>query len=290
MLTVIIVSYNTREITLNCLSRLYESEAPGFETILVDNASTDGIIEKVTKQFPQVKIIKNPKNLGFAKANNQAMKIASGDIFLLLNSDCFVELNTIGTILNKMKEPGFDVIGCKLLNQDETVQPSWGYFPNLRRITQMMFFIDSLPFVKNKIDSLHIRSEERYSDLTEVDWVTGAFMMLKKRVFEKTGGLDEEFFMYGEEIEWQYRIKNLNFKIWFDPEVYATHLMGASSPTRAPAVIGEIKGWKYWFSKYHRGWQEKALKLVVFAGCLLRLVFKPKWRTFYREALVKIWT
>ncbi len=289
MLTVIIVSFNTREITLTCLEKLYQSNKTDFETILVDNASTDGSADKAAEIFPQVKIIRNRTNVGFAKANNQAMKIASGDMFLLLNSDCFVNPDTIGIIINKCKNPGYDVLGCKLLDDDGSVQQSWGYFPSLRRIILMMFFIDNLPGIRDMIDSIHVRSLKRYDKLTEVDWVTGAFMMLKKRVFDRVGGLDEKFFMYGEEIEWQYRIKNQGFKIWFDPEASATHLCGASSPTRSPAVIGEIKGWKYWFSKYHQGWQEPALKTVVSIGCLLRMVLKPKWSKLYRQALNNIW-
>jgi GT2 family glycosyltransferase len=288
-LTVIIVSFNTREITLTCLERLYESHKTDFETILVDNASTDGSAEKVATQYPQVKIIRNRTNIGFAGANNQAMKIASGDIFLLLNSDCFVNPDTIRIIMDKCKDPKYDVVGCKLLDDNGSIQQSWGYFPTLLRIILMMLFIDNLPGIRDIIDSVHVRSLKRYDKLTEADWVTGAFMMLKKRVFDRAGGLDEKFFMYGEEIEWQYRIKNLGFKIWYDPEASATHLCGASSPSRSPAVIGEIKGWKYWFSKYHRGWQEPVLKAMVSIGCLLRIAVKPSWSKFYRQALTNIW-
>jgi GT2 family glycosyltransferase len=220
--------------------------------------------------------------MGFGTANNQGMKVAEGEYILLLNSDCFVEMNTI----KKMSEPeNLDVVGCKLLNQDRSIQQSWGYFPSLRRITQMMLFIDNLPIVRDVIDSIHVRSIKRYQQSHEVDWVTGAFMLMKREVYEKTGGFDEKFFMYGEEIEWQYRIKQQGFKIWFWPEATAVHLIGASSHTRAPAVIGEIEGWKYWFNKYHPGWQETALRLIVFIGCLLRIVLKPQWAKFYKSAI-----
>ena len=277
VLSVIIVSYNTREITLECLKRIKADEI-----IVVDNASGDGTVEAIAGKFPKVKIIKNKTNAGFAAANNQGMKVAKGDKILLLNSDCFVNSDTIAKI------PDVDVVGCKLLNKDGSMQQSWGYFPTLRRITQMMLFVDNFPVVRKFIDSIHVRDLARYEKKQEVDWVTGAFMMIKREVFERVGGIDEKYFMYGEEMEWMYRIKKDGFKVWYFPDASATHLLGASSPNRAPAVVGEMKGWIYWFSKHNPVWQQKLLPFVIAAGCLLRVVLKPAWSKYYRQAISEI--
>lgn len=285
MVSVIIVSYNTAKLTLKCLEAVFKSKGVELEVIVVDNNSTDGTVEQINKIFRDkvIKIIRNKKNLGFGTANNQGMKIARGEYILLLNSDCFIEEATLQQAQDNLVNA--DVLGCKLLNQDGSIQQSWGYFPTLRRIMQMMLFIDNLPFIRNFADSIHVRAMNRYNSSHEVDWVTGAFIFMKREVYEQSGGFDENFFMYGEEIEWQYRIKKQGFVIRFDPTLSAIHLVGASSPTRAPAVVGEIEGWKYWFAKYYPGWQEFGLRLIVLVGCGLRIILKPKWSDFYRDAV-----
>lgn len=282
MVSVVIVSYNTCQITLRCLEAVLASENVDLEIIVVDNNSTDETVEKINKIYrdKDIKIIINNKNLGFGTANNQGMKQSKGEYILLLNSDCFVQPNTIANLLGDN-----DVVACKLLSEDRSIQPSWGFFPTLRRISLLMLFLDNLPIVREFIDSIHIRAKGRYKNRQQVDWVTGAFVLLKRQVYLDAGGFDENFFMYGEEIEWQYRIRKQGYQIWYEPKAAAVHLLGASSPTRAPAIIGEIEGWKYWFSKYHPGWQEKALRLVVFAGCALRIIVKPGLAKFYKAAI-----
>ncbi len=277
MLSVIIVSYNTREITLECLKRIKADEI-----IVVDNGSSDGTVEAIKERYKDIRILQNKTNVGFAAANNQGMKMAKGDKILLLNSDCFVNADT----LDKM--PDVDVVGCKLLNKDGSVQQSWGHYPSLRRIILMMLFIDNLPLIRRFIDSIHVRDLSRYDGEQEVDWVTGAFVMLKREVWEKIGGIDEKYFMYGEEMEWMYRIKRAGFKVWYSPAGSATHLLGASSPNRAPAVVGEMKGWMYWFARHNPVWQQKLLPWVILLGCVLRIVLKPSLSKHYRLAVSEI--
>lgn|SRR3989344_2921520 len=286
MLSVIIVSFNTREITLKCLDCVYRSEGTGeFEVIVVDNASTDGSVEAVAKNFPKVKLIKNSDNAGFAIGNNQGMKAATGETMLLLNSDCFVMWDTLAKASAAMTRTKADILGCQLLNPDGTWQPSWGYFPTLRRIGQMMVFVDNLPIIRDGIDSIHVRSEMRGTVEQSVDWVTGAFMMLTRDVFAKTGGLDEKYFMYGEEMEWQYRAVKLGCKIWYAPAAQAVHMLGASSSDRGPAVVGEMKGWMKWFGKHNPAWQRKILPFVIILGCGLRIPLKPAWSEHYKKAI-----
>lgn len=261
-----------------------------WETIVVDNASTDGSAEAVARGFPQVKLMRFEENLGFARGNNAGMKEAKGDMILLLNSDCFVFEDALYKSQASMTKFKYDVLGCQLLNTDGTFQQSWGFFPSLRRVAQMMVFADNLPIIRDTIDSIHVRSEIRYQKEQVVDWVTGAWVLLKREVWEKTGGLDENYHLYGEEMEWMYRIKQAGLVVGYSPTPRAVHLLGASSPDRAPAVIGEMKGWLYWFSKHNPAWQQKVLPYMIMLGCGLRILLKPSMSEYYRKAFSEIWS
>jgi GT2 family glycosyltransferase len=292
MVSAIVISFNTKRVTLECLDKLCASKNMELEVIVVDNASTDGTIEAIKRnpEYKNIKIIMNKNNVGFGAANNQGMKLAKGDKILLVNSDCFVTPTTISTLEKAMTAiPDTQVVGCRLLNSDRSIQPSYGFFPTLLRIVSLMLFVDNLPGIRAVFRSIHVRDINRYQKVTEVDWVMGALVLLNRKVWEKTGGFDEKFFMYGEEVEWMYRIKEAGFSIRFVPQAEAVHVGGASSPNKAPAIVGEIKGWKYWFAKYHPGWQQPALAIVVSLGCLLRMLVKPKMAGFYAKALVTIW-
>lgn len=291
VLSIVIVTYNTRDIILKCLEWVYRSGGKDCEVIVIDNGSSDETSRTIGQYFKAVKVFRNDNNLGFAKANNQGMALAKGEWILLLNSDCFLFEDTLAKI-SQFSISNFqkaDVVGCQLLNKDGTIQPSWGYFPTLKRILLMMLFVDNLPVIRDTVDSIHVRSEMRYDKTTGVDWVTGAFVMLKREVFQKTGGIDENYFMYGEEAEWMYRIKQAGFKVSYTPEARAVHLLGASSPDRAPAIIGEMRGWLYWFGKHNKPWEQKVLPYVIMLGCALRIVLKPTLAEHYKTALKEIW-
>lgn len=288
MISVIVLSYNTRQITLKCLQSLSESKGIEFETIVIDNASTDGSAAAIAKQFPKVKLVVNKVNNGFAAGNNQGMAIARGDAILLLNSDCFVKPDTLAVGYSQLKS--FDVVGCQLLNSDGSIQPSWGYFPTLSRIFLLMTFVDNFPLIRTSIKSIHVRDLSRYQTTQQVDWVTGAFSMLKKSVFTKVGGIDEEYFMYGEEMEWMYRITQTGFKVGYVAEAQATHLQGASTKSLARAISSEMLGYLYWFKKHNSAWQRPILKIILVLGSLYKtliwfVVGRParahdNWETF----------
>ncbi len=270
MISVVILSYNTLAITLDCLIFLFKSKGMELEVIVIDNASTDGSAEAIAKKFPQVKLVKNSSNLGFAKANNQGMQMAKGDIFLLLNSDVFVLPDTLATCQKYLDK--FAVVGCKLLNADGSIQFSWGYFPTLFRIYLLMSFIDNFPIIKSLVHSIHVRDISQYTQSREVDWVTGAFMMLKNEVFAKTGGIDEKYFMYGEEMEWMYRVNQAGLKVGYIADASATHLGGASTKSQSKMFSSEMKGYFYWFNKHNPHWQIPILKFILVSG----LIYKAK--------------
>lgn len=268
MISVVILSYNTRDITLRCLAHLFKSTFTDFEVILIDNASTDGSAETIAKRFPTVKLTKNRQNVGFAVGNNQGMAKARGDKILLLNSDCFVKEDTLAKCISE----NVDVLGCKLLNTDGSIQPSYGFFVSLRRIGMLMSFVDNLPIIKKVADSIHVRDLSRYQTVQNVDWVTGAFVLLKREIFQKVGGIDEKYFMYGEEMEWMYRIKKAGYKIEFFPGACATHLQGASTKSLSKMFVSEMKGYMYWFAKHRSALAQVLLKIIIIKGCLFKVL------------------
>lgn len=265
MVSVIILSYNTKDITLRCLKHLLASQGIDLEVIVVDNASSDRSADSISKKFPNIKLVRNITNMGFAVANNQQMEMSKGEVFLLLNSDCFVQPNTIIECVKRLDM--YDVIGCKLLNSDGTIQSSWGYFPSLWRIFLLMTFVDNFPILRKFVHSIHVRDTSRYINSQRVDWVTGAYTLLKKEVFNKVGGIDEKYFMYGEEMEWMYRISKAGYKIGYVADAVATHLGGASTKSDATRLASAFKGYLYWFSKHNPSWQLPVLKFILLVGC-----------------------
>lgn len=274
-LSIIIPTYNSEKDILNCLKSIFkESKAVKFEVIAVDNASLDKTTVVIKKYFPKVKLIINKKNLGFARACNQGLQKAQGDFILILNPDTVVLNHAIDkTMYYLIKQTNADIIGCQLLNEDKTIQPSGGYLPNLARIFLMMTFFDDLPFISNWFLSYQQTNKEFYKKEHTVDWVTGAFILVKKEVFDQVGSFDESFFMYAEEIEWFYRIKKRGLRVVYYPEAQVIHFKGKSSPNGfEEAVLGEYKGLIKLYQKHYPK-QLTRLKLLLKAGALIRISY-----------------
>ena len=250
--SIIILSWNTKELLKNCLESLKDLKV---EIIVVDNDSTDGSPQMVEGEFPKVKLIKNQKNLGFGAGNNQGMKMAKGDYFLLLNSDTVVKDKAplkMVEFLAKNKEVG--AVGCKLLNSDGSPQPSAGPFPNLWVSAVMLF-------AEHWLGDL-VRSS--FSKVKEVDWVMGAALMVRREVIKKAGLMDEGIFMYMDEVEWCYRIKKAGFKVMFYPGAEIIHLLGGSSTTgRRDPILNIYRGLLYFYRKHYPSWQLSILKTML---------------------------
>lgn len=262
------------------MGHLYKSTRIEFETIVINNTPQDGFSQRGKKKFPQIKLIDNPKPLGFGANNNQGMRQARGDKILILNSDCYVFPDTLA----KCYQLPYEVVGCQLVGATGAVLPSTGYFPTLRRVTQMMLFVDNMPIVRKFIDTIHIRDVSRLTKTQAVDWVQGAFILLKREVYQKVGGFDENFQMYGEEVEWQYRIKQAGYQIWYYPASRAVHLERMSVKSLDPSFIGEMQGYRYYFKKHRPIWEQKLLPAVLVFGCAIRI---PAWAVWGRWDLVK---
>ena len=249
--SIIILSFNTKELLRNCLESLKDNQ----EIIVVDNGSTDGSPQMVEGEFPKVKLIKNQKNLGFGAGNNQALRQAQGEYILLLNSDTLVKNNAPLKMAEFLaKHPGVGVVGCKLLNPDGGPQPSAGPFPNLWVSAIMLF-------AEHWLGDL-VRSS--FAQTKEVDWVMGAALMIRREVIKKAGLMDEGIFMYMDEVEWCYRIKKAGFKVMFYPGAEIVHLFTGSSKTgRQDPILNIYRGLLYFYQKHYSHWQLKILKFML---------------------------
>ena len=250
-LSIIIVSWNTKELLKQCLEslvRCWRFPDSGGEIIVVDNGSTDGSVQEV-KNFKlkiknlKFKIIANDQNYGFAKGNNVGIKQAKGDYIMLLNSDTIVKEGAIEKLVNFLDSHlEVDVVGPKLLSPDGSPQANCGRFPNLLVVLIMLFkeHFGGSDFV-------------RCSPVTSrrVDWLMGAAFMARKKVFEKIGGLDEEIFMYMEEVEWFFRSRQAGYKTFFLKEAEIVHFgRGSSKSGKEEPILHIYKGIIHYYRKH----------------------------------------
>jgi GT2 family glycosyltransferase len=268
-ISAIVVSYNTRQMTLDCLRSL-KAELAGkpSEMIVVDNGSTDGSPAAIRAAFPEVVLIENAQNRGFGTANNQAMRAAGGEFFLLLNSDAFPTPGAVAAMLRCMDEhPDAGVVGPKLLNADGSTQRSCFKFPSPLRA-----WLENL-WIPRLVPSTWAWGDWRrwpHDQQRMVDFVIGACMLVRRRVFEQTGGFDETFFMYAEETDWQKRIHHAGGRIWFTPTAQVTHLGGASGAgSTNPSFFDSLD---YYELKHHGLAGLVLFRLAMVIGCTIRAV------------------
>lgn len=274
-LSIIIVNYNTASLLEDCINSLKANIGfKDFEIIIVDNASTDksGKYLSLLSSKKNFKLIKNKENLGFAKANNQGMQIAKGDFVLLLNSDTTVDANIFPKLFEWLvanKKAG--VVSCKLKNSDGTLQATGGYFPTLSKVATWMLFLDDVPLLSKLLKPFHPKADFYPNTNFQLDWVTGAFFLIRREVVEKIGYLDEDYFMYVEDLDYCYRTKKAGWEVWYLPFVSITHFGGASS-NKAYPLISEYQNIKLFYKKHLPVWQNQVLIVLLKVGAILRIM------------------
>ena len=208
--SVIILAWNGVEYLDTCLKAVLTQEYPDFEVIVVDNGSTDGSPDLVAEQFSQVRLIRNDQNLGFAVGNNVGLRVATGDVLVLLNQDTVVRPGWLGALVQiLLTDPGVGIVGGKALYPDGTLQHAGGQ-------------------VDERGDSRHYgyRQQDvgRFDEARDVDFVTGATLALTRQVFEAVGGLDEGFTpAYFEDVDWCYRVRRAGFRVVYVPQAVLVH-------------------------------------------------------------------
>jgi hypothetical protein len=252
-LSIIIVNYNTKKILQDTIQSVIETvDLTKYEIIVVDNASSDGSTYMVKKEYPQVKLIENKDNLGFPKANNIGIKEASGRYILLLNSDTKVLYDCIQRCLEYMDSNiGVGALGCKLLLASGKLDHACKRgFPIPKASLYYILKLHKL-FPASKKFGQYTLNYLAIDEINEVDALTGAFMMVRKEVINKVGLLDETFFMYGEDLDWCFRIKEAGYKVIYYPKAVTIHYKGGSSKKKRYKTIYEFHRAMYIFYNKH---------------------------------------
>ena len=324
VLSIITVSYNTKELTLQTLetaikeinsSKILKDQT---EIFVVDNDSKDGspkACENLLKKlkFPHFKVFANKENLGFARANNQATEVAQGKYIILLNSDTITHKGGLSLLVEAMEKGGISeetanlassgkldklgIIAPTLLNPDGSIQNQGGSLPSLGTVASQMLFLDDIPFFgrffpstqhTGMSDFAFASYDENTPKLISKDWIAGTAMMIRREVIDDIGMLDGNIFMYGEDQEYCMRARNHHWDIAIHPKAKITHF-GCASSSSKNAIHGEIKGYLYIFKKHMPTWQLPILKAILWTGAFLRqMIYSIRGKevpaSIYKEA------
>lgn len=230
-LSIIIINYNVKEFLQNLIHSLQKALSKiTHEIIVVDNASDDGSVEFIRDKFPQIHLIVNKTNVGFSKANNEALKISKGKFILLINPDTIVSEDTINRMIYFLNQnPDAGLAGCKILNPDGSLQLACrrsfpGPWTSFCKVTGL-----STLFPKSKLFAKYNLTYLDENSTYEVDAISGSFMMMNREAYEKVGGFDEQFFMYGEDLDLCYRIQKNGYKVYYYPGTQIIHYKGEST-------------------------------------------------------------
>jgi N-acetylglucosaminyl-diphospho-decaprenol L-rhamnosyltransferase len=299
-LSIVIVSWNVEALLRRCLRSIVGDSRPqaaadltmpgtswSYEVWVVDNASTDGSVGMVRREFPFVRLITNSENLGFAAANNQAIAESKGDYLLLLNCDTELVGNAMGTMLGYMEEHSdVGMLGPMLRYPDGTLQSSRRRFP-----TMATAYLEST-VLQQWFPQSHILRRYYLADVPddttqEVDWVVGACMMTRRQIVEQVGVLDDGFFMYSEELDWCYRIKQSGWSVVYLPAAEVVHHEGRSSEQVVPARHIHFQSSKVRFFRKHHGLaRAELLRFFLLATYVFQLCEEAvKWALGHKREL-----
>jgi len=265
-LSIIIVNWNTRDILWDCLKSVFDqTQDITFEVIVVDNASSDNSVKMVKSEFPQVVLVENKENRGFAAANNQGMQIAKGRYVLLLNSDTIVLDGAIQkTLVFADQHPEAAVVGCRVLNPDKSLQPTCFMVPSLLNLFLSSSYLYKL-FPRSRFWGRERMTWWDRDDVREVEVVTGCFMLVRKDAISQVGMMDESFFMYAEETDWCYRFKKAGWNLLFTPDAQIVHLGGQSSKKVRSDMILQARAGILYFIKKHYSYVKYILCCILFS-------------------------
>lgn len=277
-LSIIIVNWNTRDLLRDCLNSIYaETRQTSFEVFVVDNASSDSSAEMVQGEFPQVKLIENEKNLGFARASNQAIRQCRGSYILLLNPDTVVLSGALDKMVSFMKvHPDVDASGPMILNPDGSLQPS--AFRDFYPAAPCTDFLlkESLASYLPRLLISKLGRRETYSPRPEqVAWATGACIMITRRALNKVGLLDEQYFLFSEETDWFYRLKQVGGKTYFIPQARIIHYLGRAMKQTDTMLKHSYQSRYLSIKKHHTKVQAYFYRIMVAIDCFVAICAFP---------------
>jgi GT2 family glycosyltransferase len=298
-LTIVIVSWNVRDLLRHCLQSILTQTHPHphepvvesgrrlLEIIVVDNASTDGSVEMVRAEFPGIRLIANNENRGFTAANNQGLAISQGQYLLLLNPDTELRGDALEIMLATMEDhPEVGGLGPRLLYPDGSPQSSRRRFPTFATALVESTVIQEW-WADNRILRHYYMSDTPEDALQPVDWLVGACLLVRREVYEQVGGLDEGFFMYSEELDWCRRIKDTGWELVYQPAATIVHHEGKSSQQVVPARHIYFQNSKVrYFRKHHGAFQAESLRWFLLATYLYQAAREGlKWLVGHKRPL-----
>lgn len=285
-ISIVILNYNDKPYLKGCLESLENcSKLRQVEIIVSDNASTDGSIEMVETEFPHVRLLKNKENLGFTKGNNVGIRVSTGKYVFLLNSDIKVFDGCIDAMAQFLDDnPDVGVAGPKVLNRDLSLQASCRECPTLWNN-----FCTAVGLAKSFRGSKFFSGEQMFyfkgDRVADVDVLVGCFSALRRKAIDQVGMLDENFYMYGDDLDWCQRMRRGGWRVVFYPGGQAIHYMGTSTTKKDPvryALLQQQSVLRYW-KKYHSRLEVAGIQALFFtrqsirwATGLVKLALKPK--------------
>jgi GT2 family glycosyltransferase len=251
-LSIVLVNLNTRSLLADALIALPDAcRGLAFETIVVDNGSTDGSQAMLRERFSEVRLIANQRNVGFAAANNQAFEVACGRFILLLNTDTRAFADSIAALVRFAEEHRqAGIVGPRLVNLDGSFQGSAADFPTVLG-ESLLLLGDVARWLRGPTFPYHPAPYDGAP--RRADWVSGACLLIRKAVIEQIGYLDEGYFMYTEETDWCYRARSAGWEIWWLPEPTVLHYNGATAQQTFVSKRRQIYSSKTRFFQKHYG-------------------------------------
>ncbi|MBI5302064.1 MAG: glycosyltransferase family 2 protein [Chloroflexi bacterium] len=293
--SILIVSWNVRELLRRCLQSVASQQSSlstddrrlATEIIVVDNASRDDTVAMLRDEFPRVRVIANTENLGFTRANNQALALAQGRYLFLLNPDTELRPGALQTLYEYAEQnPRVGIIGPQLFYGDGAVQSSRRRFPTLATAFLESTLLQQW-FPRNRVLARYYMLDTRDDATQQVDWINGAAMFVRRQVYEQIGGLDEAFFMYSEELDWCYRAKKAVWQIVYLPTAQIAHYEGKSSEQAVAArdIHFNTSKIRYW-RKYRGAFFAEILRVFLLATFAFQIARESvKWVLGHKRAL-----
>ncbi len=303
-LSIVVVNWNTKQLILDCLASIYRTvHHVTFEIIVVDNASTDDSAEAVCRAYPDITLIVNSSNMGFAGANNKALKRMRGKYAVLLNSDTVLTESALENMIDFMeRHPDAGLCGPQLLNADGTKQTSVGNYPVL--LTEFMSKMLVRYLFPEKYQAAFSTKQSTYDGPTQVDVIVGACMMARRTAIEAVGMLDDDYFFLYEEIDWCYRMHRAGWSVYHLPKVQIYHFIGQSRKeinlrSRAESWRSRYLFYKKtlhlshisWFGLLFLGVAQTAYQLIVYSilNVITLCSFKRLRRRWFMFAYLLVW-
>jgi GT2 family glycosyltransferase len=253
-LSIVIVHYRSPEYLLRCLASL-EAGAAGLtaETVVVDNDSRDGAPGLLAQRFPAVQVIANPTNVGYARAVNRGIRTTRGEFVLVMNPDCEVRPGAFAALADYLRaHPRTAVAGPKILNPDGSLEYSARAFPDHLTFLFNRYSLLTRLFPNNPFSRRYMLTDWDHASAREVDWVSGACLLVRREAIDRVGPMDEAFFLFNEDVDWCRRMRNAGWAVAYVPEAVVVHHIGASRrKVGARIIFARHRGMIHYFHKHH---------------------------------------